>query len=194
MGFDEGIWKLLQPSAAHRSRLLGAEGNHGQRRLAEAGGGLDRRNDSERAVETSPIGNRVEMRPAPDPSFAPTPEEVAGLVLTDLETGLAHPSRRELVRRVLLGRVPGARAAADRVQLVEPFEDPHGDMIASQAGADRIPELVTATGATSKSRFPRSTSAGDAPTARTGWTVPGRGASRVTTDSSGFPCLHDTPS
>ena len=168
MGFDEGIRKLLQPPAAHRSRLLGAEGDHGQRRLAEAVGGLDRRDDSERAVEAPPIGNRVEMRPAPDPSIAPTPEKIASLVLTDLETGLTHPSRRELVCRVLLGRVPGARAAADRVQLVEPFEDAHSDMIASHAGADRMPELVTASGATLKSRFRRSTSAGDSPTARTG--------------------------
>src|SRR5439155_23069239 len=61
MGFDEGIRKLLQPPAAHRSRLLGAESNHDQRRLTEAVGGLDRRNDSERAVEAPPIGNRVEM-------------------------------------------------------------------------------------------------------------------------------------
>ena len=54
------------------------------------------------------------------------PEEVAGLVPSDLEAGLPHPSCGELMSRVLLTRVARARPTADPVQLVEPLEKPRG--------------------------------------------------------------------
>ena len=51
------------------------------------------------------------------------PDQVAGGVDLDLEPGLAEPAGRQLVRRVLLGRV--ADPVADRGQLFEALEDPH---------------------------------------------------------------------
>jgi hypothetical protein len=66
------------------------------------------------------------MRTAPDEGGAASPEEIARLVAGDLKTGLPHPTGSELVRSVLLRRVPGTRAAADRVQLVEPLLDARG--------------------------------------------------------------------
>jgi len=43
---EKGLWKLRQAPAPHRPRLLGPEGDYDERRLAEAIGGLDRRDDS----------------------------------------------------------------------------------------------------------------------------------------------------
>jgi hypothetical protein len=50
------------------------------------------------------------------------PHEVPGCVVLDLEARLAHPCGGDAVRLVLGGRIANAvraRAAADRVQLVE---------------------------------------------------------------------------
>jgi len=66
------------------------------------------------------------MRATPDAGGAASPEQVAGLVAGDLETRFLHPASGEFVRSVLLRRIPGARAAADRVQLVEPLLDARG--------------------------------------------------------------------
>jgi hypothetical protein len=66
------------------------------------------------------------MRTAPDEGGAASPEQVARLVAADLKTGFPHPAGSEFVRSVLLGRVPSTRAAADRVQLVEPLLDARG--------------------------------------------------------------------
>jgi hypothetical protein len=56
-------------------------------------------------------------------------EEVAVVVDLDVEPRLLEPLRSEIVRELLLGRpVPtsGSRAAADRVELLEPLEHtPH---------------------------------------------------------------------
>ena len=66
------------------------------------------------------------MRTGPNSSLTSTPDEVAGLVSSDLEAGLPHPSCGELMRRVLLRRVARTRPTADRVQLIEPLEKPRG--------------------------------------------------------------------
>jgi len=118
--FKESAGKLRKPPAPHRSGLLSPEGNNGERRFTQAVSGFDRRNHTERAVEAAAVRNGVEMGAAPDPSVPAMPEEVARLVASDLEPGLAHPSVGELVGRVLLGGVAEARAASDRVQLFEP--------------------------------------------------------------------------
>ena len=60
----------------------------------------------------------------------------------DLEPGLPHPAGRELVRLVL-GRAPvrpvRARPAADRVQLLEPLENPHRAAVCRSLSAAEQP-------------------------------------------------------
>ena len=65
------------------------------------------------------------MRAGPDASFAPPAEEIADPVARDLEPCLAHPARREVVRGILLGRVPGP-VLRDRVDLVEALRPSRG--------------------------------------------------------------------
>ena len=50
-----------------------------------------------------------------------------------LEPRFTHPDSRELVRDIFFRRIPGSRAAADRVQLFEALHDPHRDMIAAHS-------------------------------------------------------------
>src|SRR5436190_16782193 len=64
------------------------------------------------------------MRAAPDSRCAPAPDQIPRLVDLGLEAGLAHPAGGQLVRRVLLRGVAPARAAADRVQLIQTLVDP----------------------------------------------------------------------
>ena len=120
MDFDEGVGKLRESTAAHRPRLFGPESDQAQLRVAKSVGGLDRCDNTERAVEASAVRHRVEMGATPDPSGAAVAEQIAGLVRRDAEAGLLHPARGELVSGVLLGRVAETRACADRVELVEP--------------------------------------------------------------------------
>jgi hypothetical protein len=89
--------------------------------------------DAERAVEAAAVRHRVEVRAGPDfgqlgPAPTQPPEEIPCRVDLDLEPGLAHPAGYEFVRLVLLARpaeTVRARPAADRVQLVEPVQNPH---------------------------------------------------------------------
>ena len=64
------------------------------------------------------------MRAGPHTSYTSPPEEVADAVARDLEPCLSHPARDEVVRCVLLGRVPGP-VLRDRVDLVEALRDRH---------------------------------------------------------------------
>src|SRR5581483_5091652 len=73
-------------------------------------------------------------------------EQVPGRVRLDLEPRLAQPARGELERRVLLGAAVGAVGAgpaADRVQLLDPVEDPldvrhYRERVGAGAGAPRF--------------------------------------------------------
>ena len=116
-----GIWCPLDALAAHRPRLLGAERDDGERRGRQAVGRLDRGDDAEHAVEPPGGRDAVEVRAGPDTRVAARPEEVARPVPRDLEAGVAHPARSELVRRVLLGRVRGAMLR-DRVDRIDPLQ------------------------------------------------------------------------
>src|SRR5581483_249702 len=58
----------------------------------------------------------------PDPRVAAPAEQVARLVAKHVEPDLAQPARRELVRRVLLGRVRSAMLR-DRIDLLETLDD-----------------------------------------------------------------------
>ncbi|OLE30482.1 MAG: hypothetical protein AUG43_03290 [Actinobacteria bacterium 13_1_20CM_3_68_10] len=126
MDFDEGVGKLRESTAAHRPRLFGPEGDHAKLGVAKSAGGLDRHDNTERAVEAPTVRHGVEMRATPNAGGAASPQQVASLVAADLETRFLHPASGDFVRSVLLRRVPGARAAADRVQLVEPLLDARG--------------------------------------------------------------------
>jgi hypothetical protein len=88
--------------------------------------GLDRGDHPERAVEFATRGHGIEMRPGPDIVVPGAPDQIAGWVDLDVEPGLAHPPGRELVGPILLRAAADpvrADAAADRVELVEPFEN-----------------------------------------------------------------------
>ena len=73
------------------------------------------------------------MGAGPDTRGAAPADEVAGLVRGGLEPRFTHPDSRELVRDIFFRRIPGSRAAADRVQLFEALHDPHRDMIAAHS-------------------------------------------------------------
>ncbi len=93
---------------------------------------LDRRDDAERAVELSSVGDRVEVRACPDARLRGPADEVPGLVHLDLEPGLTHPPGRQLVSRVLAAAAAnavGTDPAADGVELVKPLVDPHAAII-----------------------------------------------------------------
>src|SRR5439155_2820889 len=83
---------------------------------------IARGKNAERAVEATRRRNAVEVRARPDARMDATAEQVAGLVARHLEPRLLHPPSRELVGRILLGRVAGAMLR-DRVDLIEPVQD-----------------------------------------------------------------------
>ena len=121
---DERSRELVEATAAERPGLLRAKDDDAERRLREALGRLDRRDDAERAVEAPGRRHRIQMRSAPDAGGAAPSVQVARRVDMRLEPGRAHPTGRQLVRRVLFVRVAGAMLG-DRGDLVEPFGDPH---------------------------------------------------------------------
>src|SRR5439155_12458373 len=86
----------------------------------------------ERPVEFATVGDRVEMRAGPDVRLLAAADQVPGRIDLHLETRLAHPARGELVRVILVGAPTDtvrAGAAADRIELVQPLENPHGRII-----------------------------------------------------------------
>ena len=121
---DERRRKLVEPAAAQWPRLLGTKDDDAERSLAQALGGLDRGDDAERTVETACGRHRVEVRPAPDGCRAAPSVQVACSVHVRLEPRCLHPGSGELVRRVLLPRVPGT-VLRDRRDLLEPVGSPH---------------------------------------------------------------------
>src|SRR5439155_22608967 len=75
------------------------------------------------AAVRAPVPDRVEGRAGPAVvGAAGVPEQVPGVVDLDREPRLLHPAAREPVRLVLRRRV--ADLVAERVELVEPVEDP----------------------------------------------------------------------
>ena len=114
-------------AAPHASDLLTTKHHHGA--CADARDDLDRRNDTERAVEATALRNRVEMRADPDVVSRSRPtEEISFAVDLDVEPGFPEPRCCEPMRLVLghrAVRAVRARPAPDRVELVKPLEDPH---------------------------------------------------------------------
>jgi hypothetical protein len=94
--------------------------------------GVEPGEDAERAVEATSLGDGVEMGADPELGLgvllAPeAAEEVAPCVRLDLELGFRQPAGNDVVR-LLLGRAQpgpvGPDSAADRVDAVEPLQDP----------------------------------------------------------------------
>jgi hypothetical protein len=112
--------------AADASPLLVAEDDHGA--AADAFNRLDPGDDAERAVKLPAARNRVEVRAGPDGSVSEPTDEVFGIVDLDPEPSALHPRARQLVRALLTVGPADAirtRAAADRIQLIEPLENAH---------------------------------------------------------------------
>ena len=123
-------WALLQPERDDGDRPPGTA-----RRL-DRRGGLERRDDAERAVEAPAVGRRVEVGAAPDlgqrrigPRRAPP--QVPRAIDRHGEPRLVHPAGDEVVGALLAlteaGPV-GACVAADLEQRVEALDDPAGGL------------------------------------------------------------------
>ena len=127
-----------QCAAPDAADLLPAEGDHGS--TPRAHDRLEPAEHTERAVEASAVGHRVEVRSQPEVVTRPrAPEEVAVRVDLDRETRLPHPACDESMRLVLRRapmRTVGARAAADHVQLLEAFEHPHDAAVCRRSLSD----------------------------------------------------------
>ena len=112
-------------AAADAADLLAAKGH--DRAATRLLDGLDRGDDPERAVELPSLRDAVEVGAHPDvATMAGATEQVAVGVDLDRQAGLAQPTRRELMRGVLLSarmRPVRPHPAADRVQLLQPLED-----------------------------------------------------------------------
>ena len=132
--------ELRQRSALHareaaaEAALLVPERDDGERPLppADALDRLEPREHAEDAVEATAVRHRVEVRADPDLAGAGVrarepPDQVLVRVDLDGEPGLAEPARDEVVR-FLLARAPAdairAGARADRVDLLDPLENP----------------------------------------------------------------------
>ena len=130
---------LDERPAAHAASLFLAEDN--DRAASRALHRLDRSDDAERTVELAALGHGVEVGARPDPRrLGRSADQIPRIVDLDLEPGLFEPAARERVGLVLLRRVadpvrPGL--AADRVQLLEPFERAHTPTLPSSIGTGR---------------------------------------------------------
>jgi len=119
---DVDLRLACEAEAAAEAALLVAEG-HDAERDVDSLGGLDPREHAEDAVVPPAVGNGIEMRARPHTRIAACADQVPCRVDLHLEPCLAHPFGGERVRLVLLGRV--ADAIADRVDPLDPLEDPH---------------------------------------------------------------------
>ncbi len=121
---EEGRRHLLVPAerpAADAADLLAPEGD------GRAAPGLldrlDRRDDTERAVELPSLRNGVEMRADPHVvAVARAPEQIAVRIDLHGQPRLAEPARRQLVGGVLLGArmQTGSRPARRRSRTAPP--------------------------------------------------------------------------
>src|SRR5439155_713185 len=112
---------LDEGGAADAAALFVAEDDHCAR--ADALDRLDRGDDPERTVELPSERHRVKVRAGPDARLCRAADEIRRLVDLDLEPGLPHPPRGQLVRPVFAlgaGHTVGSDATADGVELVEP--------------------------------------------------------------------------
>jgi len=130
---QEALGELLavdERRAPDATTLLVAE-NHDDA-AARAFHRLDRRDDPERTVELASVRDGVEMRAGPNARVGAAPDQVAGAVDLDRKACLLQPLRSQFVCAVLprgTGDAVRADAAADGVELVEPFVDPHRAII-----------------------------------------------------------------
>jgi len=111
----------------HAAALLVSKGDHCPG--TDTFDRLDSRHDAECAVELAAVRNRVEVRSCPDTGLAEAADQVLRVVDFDAETRFFHPLRCEIVRSLLaLAPADAVRtdAAADGVQLFEPFENARG--------------------------------------------------------------------
>ena len=110
---------LDEGRAADAAALLVPEDHNGS--LVHALDRLDRGDDPERTVELASVRHRVEVRAGPDARLPGAADQVPGFVHLDLEPGVSHPARGQLVRAILpfgAGDTVRADAAADGVELV----------------------------------------------------------------------------
>ena len=105
--------------------------------------GLYRSHDAECSVEAASLRNGVEVRAGPHlRSASAPPDEVSVTVDLDGESRLLEPAGREPVRLVLGSREMRpvrTRAAADRIQLVEPLQDAHRASLVALQRAEPAP-------------------------------------------------------
>jgi hypothetical protein len=102
------------------------------RTLADALDRLDRRDDTERAVELAAVGHGIEMRARPHVRLLGAADQVAGGVDLDRQAGVAHPPGGDGVGLILVLRAAdavGPGAAADGVELLESLEHAHERII-----------------------------------------------------------------
>src|SRR5579864_3250369 len=138
---DVDLGLAHEPEAAAEAALLVAERDDSDWHVDPLRG-FDAREHTEGAVVAAAVGDRVEVGAGPDTRIAARADEVPGGVGLDGETGLAHPAGGELVRAVFLRRV--ADAIADRVDLLDPFQQAHETFSTRKPVSDT--ELVSDTG------------------------------------------------